>query len=85
MSGYGEPEWVNPQQNSTTVAEADIGNNVIASQADSRCVQIGWKDIQYSQSKTLIRDCQYNIMADSTHENISFLFVRVCLFVLMSL
>jgi hypothetical protein len=33
MSGYGEPEWVNPSQsnnNSTTVADANVGEGVTA-------------------------------------------------------
>jgi hypothetical protein len=33
MSGYGEPDWVNPQQNSTTISEANVGESVTAAQA----------------------------------------------------
>lgn len=33
MSGYDEPEWVNAQQNTATVAEADVGENITATQA----------------------------------------------------
>jgi hypothetical protein len=35
MSGYGEPEWINPGQNNDIVAEADIGEGVTAAQADT--------------------------------------------------
>ncbi|KAG7368207.1 COPI associated protein [Nitzschia inconspicua] len=35
MSGYGEPDWVNSQQNSATVDEANISEGVTAAQAPS--------------------------------------------------
>jgi hypothetical protein len=33
MSGYGEPDWVNAQQNTDTVADANVGEGVTAAQA----------------------------------------------------
>jgi hypothetical protein len=40
MSGYGEPDWINPQTdiNATTTVENNVGESITAPRPDSRYV-----------------------------------------------
>ena len=40
MSGYGEPDWINPQTDATTTVENDVGGSITAPAPGTRYVSM---------------------------------------------